>query len=86
MGAFFFMCGMGIHRFVSTPLVYRIIVGLSLAFGIEIVNYQGQSEQASLFLKSEVALRQSKSTNKAFYEIPVGIVIVKHKKPSAVRF
>ena len=61
MVGFYFLCAMGINPLVTTPLllVYRILTGVAYAVGIEIVNYQGLAEQASLFLKSEVAIRQS---------------------------
>lgn len=76
----------GTNDLVGSPLYYRVMMGIGLFVAIETYNYQALSEQANLFLKSEVNLRQSQSTNKAFYEIPVSIVITKHKKPSAVRF
>ena len=59
MVGFYFLCAMGINPLVTTPLEYRILTGVAYAVGIEIVNYQGLAEQASLFLKSEVAIRQS---------------------------
>ena len=76
----------GINDLVCNPLYYRVLWGIGFVVAIETYNYQALSEQANLFLKSEVAFRQSQATNKAFYEIPVSIVITKYKKPSAIKF
>jgi hypothetical protein len=69
-----------------TLLVESIFWSVGFIVAIELYGYQALAEQASLFLKSEVALRNSSATNKALYEIPVSIVITKIKKPNAVRF
>ena len=76
----------GVNGHVNTPTLYRVLWGIGYIVGIEIYGYKALSEQATLYLKSEVILRQSQATNKAFYEIPVSIVITKYKNPNAVRF
>ena len=46
------------HPMITKPLVFRILIGVGMFIGFEIVSYRGIAEQARLFLKSEVALRQ----------------------------
>lgn len=75
-----------LNGYVASATLYRVLWGFGYIVGIEMYGYQALAEQATLYLKSEVILRQSQATNKAFYEIPVSIVITKYKRPNAVRF
>ena len=53
----YFAASMALHTLVMTPLVYRILMFISVAIQIEVVQYRGLYEQARLFLKSEVFKR-----------------------------
>jgi hypothetical protein len=58
MWTIYFVLAVIMNPLIKSPLVYRIIMGVALPVGLEILNYRGIAEQARLFLKSEVALRQ----------------------------
>lgn len=53
------------NNLVSAPLLFRIMWNMCYMATIELYGYQALAEQCSLFLKSEVILRQSKATKKA---------------------
>ena len=60
----------------------------SIFFGafIEGLHYRIMAEQSNLFLKSEVAKKQTLSMKKVFFEIPDGVLITKYNKSNKVRF
>ena len=54
----FFICGVSTYGKVTTPQIYRVLIFMTTIINIEVPHYRSMSENASLFLKSEVAKRQ----------------------------
>lgn len=58
----------------------------SMGAVIELFHYRQMSEQAELFLKSELAQQAEKSLRKILFEIPVGILITKFRSAKDMKF